>query len=83
MDPESRPLKRRNPAPYLFCVSLLAVGGCGALPEFVVESARSAAQAAIEDAVADWVDDAFDRALNEAGEVLPPPLSDESESLPE
>jgi hypothetical protein len=71
-------MNRRNPAKHLFLTLFLVAGGCGAVPDLVVESARSAAKEAVESAVADIVDDAFQRVLDAGDDLLPLPLTDES-----
>ena len=51
---------------WLACAALLA-GGCGALPEFIVDAAWLSAKEAVQEAVGDAVDGAIDDTIG----VLP------------
>lgn len=48
----------------LACAALLA-GGCGAIPDIIVEAARSSAKKAIQEAVEDVIDDVIDDTADE------------------
>ena len=49
---------------WLACAALLG-GGCGAIPDIVVDAARSSAKEALEEAVGDVIDDVIDDAVGE------------------
>jgi hypothetical protein len=49
---------------WLACAAMLG-GGCGAIPDIVVDAARSSAKEALEEAVGDVVDDVIDDTVGE------------------
>ena len=49
---------------WLACAAMLG-GGCGAIPDIVVDAARSSAKEAVEEAVGDFVEDAIDDTVGE------------------
>lgn len=75
-------VNRRILVRYVLALGLLATGGCGAVPDFVVESARTAAIEAVDNAVSEIVDDAIQR-LFEASDLIPLSGADEPEPPPE
>ncbi len=49
---------------WLACAALLA-GGCGAIPDIIVETARSSAERALQEAVEDVIDDFIEDTVDE------------------
>lgn len=65
---------------WLACVVLLA-GGCGTLPDFLVEAGRDAAKEALEKAVEEAVEEAVNGVVDDLWDLsdVPHPLEVDSE----
>ena len=70
-------MKRRMVSVSVVTASLLAAGGCGVVPDVVVNSARSAAKDALDEAVEGVVDEAVDQLFDAGSALLPDPFAAE------
>lgn len=74
-------MKRRNNITRLLACTVLVAGGCGAVPDIVIETARERAIQAIENTVGNAVDDVIDGTFGELLDLddLALPFHDQSQ----